>query len=66
MPAKTSTKKRKINLSVTEEEKFIDVVLDLTLQLTFRKLKVFIKVSYNTEKNIYNCLKRVLKQSFHF
>ena len=44
---------------VTEDEKFIEMASDSTLQLTFKELLL-------VGKNIHNPLKRVLKSPSHF
>lgn len=51
--------------NLTEYVKFIEVVLDPTLQLTFKKLRLG-KFCYSINKNVHNYLKRILKYSSIF
>lgn len=59
---KLKVQNRQINFNVTE--KFIDMVSDSLLQLTFKKLPLF---EFGVVlKNIYNYLKKLLEYFFIF
>ena len=52
-----------MEFNIAEYEKFIDMVSDLTLQLTFQKLPS-VQFWWHIKEDIHNYLKRLLKYSY--